>query len=419
MQGGEELILQYFNFNGKEIPVEQLKVYRAGVQNYLDAIGHGPHVPRLKVILSRITKAIDYCIKNDFTDVQVIIEPIPSNEISATKVIEKMMKAVPDDIKESVRQQVEKISKTVKEQTPRQIEKIARLIKERREKKKVENPAPASAVEGIKKTRVRKGSAENRSPGKPKGRKAIGDLPKVKPRQEAEPTPPPAAEPVADNISGISYQFKPVNLGPYEKDFHRMNSDTIVQIHGMPGHGKTTYLLKHAQYRAEQGEHVLYVPREEFGRSDLEEKLKENNIGHANLRFRRDLSKKEDLEWANVVFLDSASALKIDHEAMEELVFQYPNRNWFVILQSTKDGDFRGSNEWEHLVTIAGEIRHRKLIINKNRLDQNNAQKREELLKESAIIEAKKKVEIKEAVKQSMEKPVPVPAPSVDQNKAA
>jgi len=205
--------------------------------------------------------------------------------------------------------------------------------------------------------------------------------------------------------SGVNYHYKTVDLGPYKKDFHRMFSDTIVQIHGSPGHGKTVYLLKMAQHRA-AADNVLYVAREEYGRSVFDMKLKEHNIGHKNLRFRKTLE-PEDLTWATVVVLDSATALKLTHEDIERLADEYPNRNWILVLQSTKNGGFRGSLEWEHLVDIAGEVRNRKLILRKNRLDPNNATKMDKLMTDDAITESKKKIEIRNAVKESVEEHEP------------
>jgi len=209
---------------------------------------------------------------------------------------------------------------------------------------------------------------------------------------------------VSKSLSGVDYSYKEIELGAYKKDFHRMFSDTIALIWGMPGHGKTVYLLKYAQYRAEHDDNVLYVAREEYGRSVFDMKLKEHNINHKNLRFRRELSPK-DLKWATVIFLDSVSALKLNHEDIEELSLQYPNKNWVLVLQSTKGGDFRGSQEWEHLVDVAGEISHRKLILRKNRLDPNNSTKAAKLMTDDAIAEARSKQAIRQAVKDSVPKP--------------
>jgi len=251
-------------------------------------------------------------------------------------------------------------------------------------------PAPMKQVAGLKSGKTKKSNL-HKSPRLNDLPAGNGNTPPKKPATNNQ-------QPTTKSLSGVDYQYHEVELGPYKKDFHRMFSDTIVQVHGMPGHGKTVWLLKYAQYLAEQGANVLYVAREEFGRSVFDLKLKEHHIGHKNLRFARVLW-PEDLKWATVIFMDSVTALKLDHEAVEQLSIDYPNRNWYVVLQSTKDGDFRGSMNWEHLVDVAGEITNRKLILRKNRLDPNNSTKAEKLFTDDAIAEAKKKLVIRNAVK--------------------
>jgi len=208
------------------------------------------------------------------------------------------------------------------------------------------------------------------------------------------------------SLSGIDYTYTPIQLGPYKPDFERLFSDTVVGIYGLPGHGKTTYLLKLAQYFATQGKKVLFVAREEYGRSEFDIKLKEHNIGHPNLTFNRVID-PEELKAADIVFLDSVNALGLNAKRIEEIYLEYPNKLWFLILQSIKSGNFRGSQEWEHVVSVFGEIQNRKLILRKNRLDPNNSAKAAELQKTNAITEAKKKAEVKEAVKTAMAKPTP------------
>jgi antirestriction protein ArdC len=218
-------------------------------------------------------------------------------------------------------------------------------------------------------------------------------------------------------LSGIDYTYTAIELGPYKPDFERLFSDTVVGIYGLPGHGKTTYLLKLAQYFATQGKKVLFVAREEYGRSEFDIKLKEHNIGHPNLTFNRVID-PEELKAADIAFLDSVNALGLNAKRIEEIYLEYPNKLWFLILQSIKSGNFRGSQEWEHVVSVFGEIQNRKLILRKNRLDPNNSAKAAELQKTNAITEAKKKAEVKEAVKTAMAKPQPVPPATGNQQPA-
>lgn len=204
---------------------------------------------------------------------------------------------------------------------------------------------------------------------------------------------------ISKNLSGVQYNYREIDLGDFKKDFHKMFSDTIVQIHGLPGHGKTVYVLKIAQDRASRtGDHVLYVAHEEFGRSTLDLKLKEQNIGHKNLRIRGSLT-DADAAWATVIILDSVNSLDLTSKGVKQLTEKFPNKNWILILQSTKDGKFRGDQTWEHLVDIAGEVRDRKLILSKNRLDPDNKDKAAKLRMDALVNEKTQAARIREKVK--------------------
>lgn len=53
-----------------------------------------------------------------------------------------------------------------------------------------------------------------------------------------------------------------------------------------------------------------------------------------------------------------------------------------MIVQSTKDGDFRGGKEWEHEMDIAGEVVNRQLRLRKNRMDSGFIKKVQKLEEE-------------------------------------
>lgn len=204
----------------------------------------------------------------------------------------------------------------------------------------------------------------------------------------------------ATALAGI--EFKTFELSePYKTDFHKINSDTQVMLWGSPGHGKTVYALKFAQYVAAQlNLRTLYIAHEEFGRSTFSEKLKQHNIGHPNLKFAPTLDETV-LNQFDAIFFDSINSLEMTLPDYRNLVKAHPGKLYVLIVQSTKDGDFRGGNNWEHEVDVAGEIKNRTLILHKNRFDPHNPEKMEQLLTNNAIAEAKKKAHIRQAVKNS------------------
>lgn len=279
-----------------------------------------------------------------------------------------------------------------------------------------------------------------RSAFKPKSRgkkTRVVNAPKLK-RESKRPLPPvdrnkrgkAAAEPsinlkpkvekrkpkMAKSLNGLagadqltSIQFYEHDLGPFKKEFHRLNSDSNVMIWGQPGHGKTVKLLQLAQHFAANGKKVLYVAEEEYGKSTLAEKLTTFKIGHANLSFAGELV-EDHLAHFDVIFFDSVNSMGLTSHDVKRLDKKYPNKLFFLIVQTTKEGDFRGGRDWEHIVDIAGEIRNRKLILRKNRLDSNFKTKADKLMVDALVEEKKQKEQIKKLVKEQTEPAEPVTA---------
>lgn len=204
----------------------------------------------------------------------------------------------------------------------------------------------------------------------------------------------------ADKLAQVDYSVIPLNP-KYKEMFERLHSDNNLMISGEPGHGKTVLLLQFAQYLAEIGLNVLYISEEEYGKSTLSDKIREFNIGHPNLDFAGDLD-ESIIQYYNAIFYDSISSMNLSAADIKRLDKKFPNRIFVLIVQTTKDGDFKGGREWEHLVDIYGDVRHRKLILNKNRMDPENSQKMEKLRTSNAITEAKKKMQLRNAVKQQL-----------------
>ena len=400
------IISHYNHLNGNDVKGSTLREFHNEIQKYLDKNGTGPHTKTINAIRARIAKAVKTVRKNEVVEVRVkgVKLPVASNQLPVAS--ESKKEVVKVDKKRVPRK---KKKKSTSINGVRRIPKKDRVIIEKpfevisKPSKSGKRTVYYPTIEGkrINATNFgKKWEATNLAKDYIKHKSEVPESQNPAPKPETG-----NQQPATKNLAGVTYSYKEIDLGPYKKDFHRMFSDTIVMLHGLPGHGKTVWLLKYVQDRAQRGDKVLYVAREEFGRSVFDMKLKEFGINHPNIRFSRTLN-PQDIEWADMIFLDSVDALDIDHKKMEE-ISNGLNKNWYLVKQSTKDGDFRGSQEWEHLVDIASEIRNRKLILRKNRLDPHNSTKREKLLKDDAITEAKKKAEIRTAVKKGME-PKPV-----------
>ncbi len=211
----------------------------------------------------------------------------------------------------------------------------------------------------------------------------------------------------ASDIAGLN--FSQIELdGKYKSDFVRMYSDTQFMFWGKPGHGKTVALLQFAQYLAEKKKlKVLYIADEEMNRSTLTEKIREFKIGDPNLKFVKDLDalrrSGKSIHDFDAVFFDSVQSLGFTLESYKKFVKDNPGRIYVLIVQSTKDGSFKGGQDWLHEVDIAGEYVNYKLIIYKNRLDSKFAEKSNKLLIDEKVNEGKKKLEIREKIKGSLQ----------------
>lgn len=210
----------------------------------------------------------------------------------------------------------------------------------------------------------------------------------------------------ASAIAGLN--FSRIELdGKYKQDFLRMYSDTQMMVWGMPGHGKTVYLLQFAQYLAEKKNiKVLYLANEEMNRSTFTEKIRDFKIGHSNLKFAKTLAalktSGKSIQDFDAVFFDSIQSLGFNLDTYKKFVEENPGRIYVLIAQATKEGDFRGGQEWEHEVDIAGIIVNRRLILRKNRLDNEFAKKSDKLMMDEKVNEGKKKLHIREEIRKTL-----------------
>lgn len=191
-------------------------------------------------------------------------------------------------------------------------------------------------------------------------------------------SPQPVAKAVSTgSLSGVNYTYYELALGEFQKEFGKVNSDANMMLWGTPGSGKTYKLLKLAKHFADKGVPVLYVANEEYGKSTLDKKLKELNIhdGYKNLTITKILP--ADLSPYAVIYFDSVNTMKLTPEMVKALDDKYPNKFFILIVQTNKDGSFRGGRDWEHLVDVAGEVVNRKLILHKNRFDSDSVKKEE------------------------------------------
>ena len=122
-------------------------------------------------------------------------------------------------------------------------------------------------------------------------------------------------------------------------------------IWGTGGSGKSTLAIDLARYLAANlNKRVLYVSNEEGAGATFHEKMSRMNAFTNNLFIVKELPKR--LVEYDFVFCDSANSMQMELSAYEALTKQYPFLSWVLMFQTTKDGNFLGTKDWQHAVDV-------------------------------------------------------------------
>ena len=139
-------------------------------------------------------------------------------------------------------------------------------------------------------------------------------------------------------------------------------------VFGLPKSGKSIFSIQFADYLGSNFGRVLYIASEEGFSPTLQKKVKDFVKDTSNLDFAPFKTYGEiienDLSRYSFVFIDSLNFAKITVKELEQLKADYPTVSFITILQSTKGGNFRGSQEYAHncdvIITIENGIATQK-----------------------------------------------------------
>lgn len=184
-------------------------------------------------------------------------------------------------------------------------------------------------------------------------------------------------------LNGIDSQ--PVNIMP-STDFTNLQFNTIglkekwldfigdpapgftVMVYGRPKMGKSYLCVDFAGYLARNHGKVLYVAKEEKLDATLQKKLKDKDVAHPNLFVADNLPK--DLSGYQFVILDSVNKLGLNPKDLSILKTSNPGVSFIYIFQTTKEGRFRGTNEFQHDVDVVIEVPEKGIAIQNGRFNQ-------------------------------------------------
>lgn len=142
-------------------------------------------------------------------------------------------------------------------------------------------------------------------------------------------------------------------VGKPSKKFHMM-------VYGRPKQGKSYFCFDLAQYLSNFGK-VLYIAAEEGFSATLQKKLDDmggdnDNLDFANFRDYETIKNALPGKDYNFVVIDSVNYIRIEPEEIEELKANNPRMALITVQQATKDGKFRGSQQYAHNCDIIIEV---------------------------------------------------------------
>lgn len=139
-------------------------------------------------------------------------------------------------------------------------------------------------------------------------------------------------------------------------------------VFGRPKMGKSYLCIDFAGYLARNHGKVLYVAKEEKLDATLQKKLNDTNVKHPNLFVSDYLP--ENLSEYNFVFIDSVNKMELEPNDLEILKMNNPGVSFIYVFQTTKEGNFRGSNHFQHDVDVVIEVPEKGKAIQNGRFNQ-------------------------------------------------
>ena len=149
------------------------------------------------------------------------------------------------------------------------------------------------------------------------------------------------------------------------------SSGFTAMIFGKPKMGKSYLAVDFAGYLARNHGTALYVAREEGIDDTLQKKLREKKVAHPDLYVSDYLP--EDLSQYDFVFLDSVNKLGLSPNDLDKLKRKFPETSFIYIFQTTKTGNFRGGNEFQHDVDVVIEVPEKGKAIQFGRFNQGGS----------------------------------------------
>lgn len=184
--------------------------------------------------------------------------------------------------------------------------------------------------------------------------------------QDKRPAPTPT---IMNSIDFADLEFDTIGLrGKWYSLIGDPSTNFTAMVFGKPKMGKSYLCIDFAGYLARNHGKVLYVAKEEGLDYTLQQKLNDKDVAHPNLFVASVLP--ENLAAFDFIFLDSVNKLGLKPIELNKLKSQNPTKSFIFIFQSTKSGQFRGENSFQHDVDVVIEIPEKGRAVQMGRFNQ-------------------------------------------------
>lgn len=172
-----------------------------------------------------------------------------------------------------------------------------------------------------------------------------------------------------NSMDFANMEFQTIGLrGKWRELIGDPSSNFTAMVFGKPKMGKSYLCIDFAGYLARNHGRVLYVAKEEGLDMTLQQKLNDKSVAHPNLDVASMLPKS--LTAYDFIFLDSVNRLGLQPEDLNLLKAQNPTKSFVFIFQTTKSGNFRGANSFQHDVDIVIEVPEKGKAVQMGRFNQ-------------------------------------------------